>query len=96
MSGEKKGWAHRLRLGLGRSRDALTDGVNRLFRSGQVDQATLDELEELLIAADLGVETAGRLAHTAKGVAGNLGAEALFPVAVEQGIYAYFFRKVNQ
>ncbi|MDP6174221.1 MAG: signal recognition particle receptor subunit alpha, partial [Rhodospirillales bacterium] len=63
MSGEKKGWAHRLRLGLGRSRDALTDGVNRLFRSGQVDQATLDELEELLIAADLGVETAGRLAR---------------------------------
>ena len=39
------------------------------------------EIKETLKADDM--ETAARLAHTVKGVAGNLGAEELFPVAAD-------------
>jgi fused signal recognition particle receptor len=45
----------RLKQRLGRTREALSDGLSGLFRGGRpVDQALLDELEELLYTADLG------------------------------------------
>lgn len=59
---EKKGglWS-RLKQGLKRSSDRLGDGLKTIFVSRKLDQATLDELEELLITSDLGPETASRL-----------------------------------
>ena len=46
----------RLRSRLGRTRTALADGVSGLFRGGrEIDAALLDELEEILYNADLGV-----------------------------------------
>jgi HPt (histidine-containing phosphotransfer) domain-containing protein len=39
----------------------------------------VEEIKETIKSGDM--ETAARLAHTVKGVAGNLGAEDLFPVA---------------
>jgi len=56
-------WFERLRGGLARSSARLTDGINTLFATGEVDDATLEELEDLLIMADLGPETAHRLAE---------------------------------
>jgi len=48
----------RLRDRLRRTREALSGGLDRLFRGRKVvDAALLEELEELLITADLGVET---------------------------------------
>ncbi len=59
--GEKQGWFGRLRQGLSRSSTKLSDGITGIFTKRKLDQATLDELEELLIQADLGVGTAAKL-----------------------------------
>jgi fused signal recognition particle receptor len=48
----------RLRQQLTRTREALSGGIDRLFRGRKVvDAELLEELEELLITADLGVST---------------------------------------
>ena len=55
---ERRGMFRRLRERLGRTREALSGGMDRLFRGRKVvDAELLEELEELLITADLGVET---------------------------------------
>lgn len=55
---ERRGMFRRLRQRLGRTREALSGGIDRLFRGRKVvDAEILEELEELLITADLGVET---------------------------------------
>jgi len=52
------GIADRFRQGLERSRQAMSQGLDGLLALGrQVDESMLDELEELLLAADLGAET---------------------------------------
>src|SRR3546814_11946213 len=58
---EKKGWFARLRDGLSKSSRRLVDGITGLFVKRRLDAATLEELEDLLITADLGVETAAKL-----------------------------------
>lgn len=57
----KKSFLKRLRDGLSRSSGKLSDGVASIFTKKKLDQETLDELEELLIGADLGVAAAGRV-----------------------------------
>jgi len=55
---ERLGMFRRLRERLSRTREALSGGIDRLFRGRKVvDAELLEELEELLITADLGVET---------------------------------------
>jgi len=55
---ERRGLFRRFRERLGRTREALAGGLARLFARRQVvDAELLEELEELLITADLGVET---------------------------------------
>ncbi len=49
----------RLRDGLAKTRRAITEGIRGALGSGAgLDGAALDSIEETLIAADLGVETA--------------------------------------
>jgi fused signal recognition particle receptor len=57
-------WWGRLRSGLSRSSESLNSGIAGVFTKRRLDRQTLDELEELLIQADLGVETAARIADT--------------------------------
>lgn len=57
----KEGWWSRLKQGLKRSSDQLSDGLKTIFVARKLDQETLDELEDLLITSDLGVETAAHL-----------------------------------
>ena len=57
----QRGWAARLRAGLARSSATLADGIGAIFARRKLDDATLEQLEELLITADLGVETAAAL-----------------------------------
>lgn len=57
----RHGWFARLRDGLSKSSRKLVDGLTGLFTKRRLDDTTLEELEELLIAADLGVETAAQL-----------------------------------
>lgn len=54
-------WFDRLKSGLGRTTERLSSGITELFRSRKLDRAALEELEELLIMADMGVATASRL-----------------------------------
>ncbi len=55
------GWFGRLKAGLSKSSQKLTTGITDLFTKRKLDQAALDDLEEILIQADLGVSTAMRL-----------------------------------
>ncbi len=59
---EQKSWWRRLTEGLSRTSSKLGTGVTDLFTKRKLDHATLEELEDLLIQADLGVETAARIA----------------------------------
>jgi len=55
-------WLRRLRQGLSRSSDRLAQGIAGIFNRRRLDDDTLEELEDLLIMADLGPATAARLA----------------------------------
>jgi fused signal recognition particle receptor len=57
-----RGWLSRLKAGLARSSNKLGDGISGIFTKRRLDDAALEELEELLISADLGVTTAAKLA----------------------------------
>ena len=61
MSGEKTSWLSRLREGLSKSTRRVTENITGLFTNKKLDQATLDELEDALIQADLGVAVSARL-----------------------------------
>ena len=58
---EKKNWFARLKDGLSKSSNRLGDGVSSIFTKRKLDDETLEELEELLISADLGVAAAERI-----------------------------------
>ena len=64
MSEAKTGWFSRLRHGLARSSARLSDGIAGIFTKRRLDDATLSELEELLIGADLGVSLASEATET--------------------------------
>ena len=64
---EKKGWLARLRAGLSRSSSCLSDGIVGIFSGRKLDDAALEELEDLLITSDLGVETAAKLSASLAG-----------------------------
>jgi fused signal recognition particle receptor len=60
--GEKKpGWLARLGQGLARSSTALGDSLAAVITRRKLDPETLDELEDALIKADLGVTMAARI-----------------------------------
>lgn len=58
---KKTGWFGRLKAGLSRSAGQLGEQIGALFTKRKLDRAALDELEETLIGADLGVTTAGKI-----------------------------------
>jgi fused signal recognition particle receptor len=57
----RQGWLQRLRAGLSRSSASLTGSIAGILTKRRLDEASLEQLEEALIAADLGVETAAHL-----------------------------------
>jgi fused signal recognition particle receptor len=58
----RQSWWQRLRGGLSRSSASLAAAVTGLVTKRKLDAATLDELEDVLIRADLGVDAAARIA----------------------------------
>lgn len=60
----RQGWFTRLASGLKRSSDQLTGSITSVFTKRKLDNATLDELEDVLIQADLGIETATAITET--------------------------------
>lgn len=57
----KQGWLTRLKAGLSRTSSTLSEGITGIFTKRKLDDAMLEELEELLIMADMGSTTASRL-----------------------------------
>ena len=55
------GFFNRLKDGLSRSTQKLGGGITAVFTRRKLDDAALEELEELLIGADLGTEAAARV-----------------------------------
>jgi fused signal recognition particle receptor len=68
VSEERRGWFARLRAGLSKSSTRLTEGINQIFTRRRLDDAALDELEDLLVASDMGLgiaeEVVGNLRRT--------------------------------
>ncbi len=58
----KKNWWQRLTGGLRRSSSALGGAISDLVSKRKLDAATIAEIEDVLIRADLGLDTAGRIA----------------------------------
>lgn len=62
--GPRLSWYQRLRQGLSRTSSQLTGQIASLFTKRKLDDQTLEDLEDLLLQADLGVETALRITDT--------------------------------
>ena len=62
-TGAKKSWWSRLREGMSRSSSSITAGIGAIFTKRKLDAAMLEDLEDVLIRADLGVTTATRIAE---------------------------------
>ena len=56
-------WLGRLKAGLTKSSARITDGIAGIFRKRRLDSEALQELEDLLITADLGPAVARRLSE---------------------------------
>jgi len=59
---DKQGWWRRLGGGLKRTSASIGDALTGLVVKRKLDQAMLDEIEEALIRADLGLDCAARIA----------------------------------
>ena len=56
--GEKKGFFSRLVAGLSKTRDNIVAGIDSIFNGfSNIDEDFYEELEEILIMADLGINT---------------------------------------
>jgi fused signal recognition particle receptor len=58
----KQSWWQRLSVGLKRTSASIGGAISDLVSKRKLDAATIEELEELLIRADLGVDVAARIA----------------------------------
>jgi len=56
-------WLSRLTAGLSKSSEKLSSGVTAIFTKRKLDHETLEELQDLLITADLGVDAAMRITN---------------------------------
>ena len=59
----KQSWWRRLSAGLKRTSSSLGTAVADLVTKRQLDRAMLDDIEDVLLRADLGTEVAGRIAE---------------------------------
>lgn len=57
----KQSWFQRLKSGLSKTSSQLTEGIANVFTKRKLDASSIDDLEDLLIQADLGVDTAMRI-----------------------------------
>ena len=62
MAEQKQGWFKRLTSGLSRTTREMTEQVTSVLVKKPLDQDQLDQLEEMLIEADLGPQAAARIA----------------------------------
>jgi len=58
---KKKSWTERLKSGLGKTSEKLTSGIAEVLIKKRLDDETLEELEDVLIMSDMGVEVASQV-----------------------------------
>ncbi len=57
-------WWQRLRQGLAKTASSVSDSITSLFTKRKLDAGMLEDLEDILIQADLGIDVAARIAAT--------------------------------
>ena len=58
---QARGWLSRLTLGLSKSSKSITSSITSIFTKRKLDATTLEELEDVLIQADLGLAVSERI-----------------------------------
>ena len=58
---KKESWLQRLKIGLSKSREKIASRLTSLFSRGKIDEALYEELEEILLGADVGVMATKKL-----------------------------------
>jgi fused signal recognition particle receptor len=58
---QARGWLSRLTQGLSKSSKSITSSITSIFTKRKLDAATLEELEDVLIQADLGIAVSERI-----------------------------------
>jgi fused signal recognition particle receptor len=87
---KKTGLFSRLKKGLTKTREILTTDIDELFSSKrQIDDEMLEELEELLITSDIGVQTALDLMQTITRRAAKIKGPAALKETLKQEILAH-------
>ena len=80
-------WYERMRSGFQRTSDRLGDNLTGLFSRAALDEQTLDDIEEALVASDLGPSTATKIRQRLAGETFELGmTEATLREVVAQEI----------
>lgn len=68
-------WLQKLGLGLKKSSSRLSSGISDIFTKRKIDDATLEELEELLITSDMGVKASSKIVDSLSRVRVNKSGE---------------------
>jgi fused signal recognition particle receptor len=58
----KTSWWQKLKSGLSRTASGVSEGITGLFTKRKLDASTLEDLEDILIQADLGIDVSARIA----------------------------------
>ncbi len=66
LAPQKKGFFARLKEGLTKTRNSISDSFNNLFKASELNDDFYDELEETLVMSDMGYETTERIAEDLK------------------------------
>jgi fused signal recognition particle receptor len=90
MNGDRPGFFGRLKAGLTRSAQRLSDGIAGIVTKRKLDDSSLNELEELLIGADLGLGLAQQMTARLKSTRFNqeVGSEEIRATLAESIIAA--------
>ena len=53
----KNTWFQKLKSSLSKSSSSISQGITKIITSKRLDEATLQDLEDLLISADIGIDS---------------------------------------
>lgn len=94
---KNSGFLARLKRGLTKTREILTTDIDQLFKGkNRIDEDLLEELEELLITSDIGVQTSTELMTAVRRKAAKIEGPEQLKAALKQQIVALFDDRLPQ
>ena len=94
---EKSGFFSRLKSGLAKTREILTTDIQDIFAGKkQIDEEMLEEIEELLITSDIGVQTTMALMTDISGKAHKIATPGQLKETIKQSILSLMESAVPQ